>query len=888
MTAASIPAASAGGYADYLESKTVAPERGDYYLGRDGVPAEAPGRWVSDPDALERVGIAPGPVSGDELRALMAGHRPEPDAAGEPVWIRQPGADGTRAGGLDVTFSAPKSVSVAWALGTDRAAVEAAHDAAVDAALGYLRERVELTVRYDPAMRSSLPAHAAHLHAAAFTHTTARGVGEAAPDPQLHTHVVITSVERADGSTGAVRSRPVFGAAREVGAFYRAHLAEGLRELGYEIEPAGADGRYFSIRGIGEDVERAFSKRTEEVTRAARAFRAEHGREPQRGELRDLAVRTRAHKHPLPTDRGQLDRAWAETGRQAGVDRATIEAARQPGREPAPDVERWAGLVERHATDGRAIFTDSELRTAALERAAGTGLAPRAALKRIDSLRERGRVLDLADGRMTTARVRDAERDIEARLGRMADHPGRTIDVAARERGIATVQTRLGGELSAEQREAVQTITGPGRAAVLIGPAGTGKGVVIDAAAHAEQAAGRDVYGVAVAGRTAQRLGESAPALQGRTKTIDGFLASLHAGRIAVGPETTVYVDEAGMGDTNRLAPLIAAVDERDGSLVAIGDHRQLPSIGAGGMFEHVAGRVPTAQLAEVRRTQNPATKQVWRELRDGDVTKAMAHYHARGALCFADTREQAVEHAARRYDELARAHGHQHVALMSDASNVEIDTLNLRVQQLRHERGELTEQAVEHPDGHRLHGNDRTVWTRPMRLPDGQPRIENGQQGTITSADPERGAVTVRLDDGRDIAVEGEQLRSLRLAYAGHITREQGATVTHGIALTGGWQTSREGVYVQASRATDRIEFHVSREDLDSPDDEQRITQLADRAATSHAQIPSISQPLDDPYRDPGNQHGREHVERYGPPRPPAPSPDITPEPGPSVEVVA
>ena len=44
MTAKSIGAALANGYADYLESRTVAPEQGDYYLGRDGAPAEAPGR----------------------------------------------------------------------------------------------------------------------------------------------------------------------------------------------------------------------------------------------------------------------------------------------------------------------------------------------------------------------------------------------------------------------------------------------------------------------------------------------------------------------------------------------------------------------------------------------------------------------------------------------------------------------------------------------------------------------------------------------------------------------------------------------------------------------------------------------------------------------------
>lgn len=64
MTAASIGASRGGGYARYLEGKTVAPERGDYYLTPDGEMVQAPGRWLSDPETLDRLGIMAGePVS---------------------------------------------------------------------------------------------------------------------------------------------------------------------------------------------------------------------------------------------------------------------------------------------------------------------------------------------------------------------------------------------------------------------------------------------------------------------------------------------------------------------------------------------------------------------------------------------------------------------------------------------------------------------------------------------------------------------------------------------------------------------------------------------------------------------------------------------------------
>jgi conjugative relaxase-like TrwC/TraI family protein len=116
-------------------------------------------------------------------------------------FLRPAGADGTRAAGIDVTFSAPKSLSIAWALaeGAQRGGLEGAHARAVERAVQYLRATVPTTVSWDPRMRTNQPALARDLLAAEFVHTTARGVGGGAPDPQLHSHLVVTSVVREDG-----------------------------------------------------------------------------------------------------------------------------------------------------------------------------------------------------------------------------------------------------------------------------------------------------------------------------------------------------------------------------------------------------------------------------------------------------------------------------------------------------------------------------------------------------------------------------------------------------------------------------------------------------------------------------------------------------------------
>ena len=125
-------------------------------------------------------------------------------------------------------------------------------------------------------------------------------------------------------------------------------------------------------------------------------------------------------------------------------------------------------------------------------------------------------------------------------------------------------------------------------------------------------------------------------------------------------------------------------------------------------------------------------------------------------------------------------------------------------------------------------------------------PRVENGVRGDAMYV--EGGALTVRLDgSGREVFVGPDDADALRLGYASHVYRQQGATVVRAVIVTGGWQTSREGAYVEASRAREGCEWHVAREELEGSDDAERVDQLAARMRISAAQAPSIAVPLMD-----------------------------------------
>ncbi len=543
MSASSIPAGRAGGYARYLEGKTVAPQRGDYYLSPDGELTQAPGRWLSDPETLQRLGIdGDAPVVGEDFVALMEGRAPRTGG-----WLRPEGAGGGRGGGIDVAFSAPKSVSAVWALADpwQREQIEEAHANAVEESIAYLRERVPVVRRrYSGQVVEEL---AKDVIAVEYRHSTARGVSDAeAPDPQLHSHVVITGVVREDDRIAATWSRPVFRSAGEVGALYRSALAQELANLGYPIEQAtGKNGKYFEIAGVPVELRDAFSGRSREVAQAAERFRARYGRAPERGELRDLALENRRSKQL--TTRDDLENAWHETGDRYAF--GPNEALRLLGEsQPQASTRPVEDRIEERLTERHAVFEARDLYTVALEQTAGER-SPREALDIARSMVRDRRVLTLEGGRMTTLAVRAQEQAIERRAAKLVKPAGRDVGDAARATAAREVAERIGNQLTSEQEMALLILTGPERMSVLVGPAGTGKGVVIDAAARAEQLAGRETLGIAVSGSTAERLGTDSPALLGSTLTLDALIARVKTGAVQVGPDTTIILDEAGMAD---------------------------------------------------------------------------------------------------------------------------------------------------------------------------------------------------------------------------------------------------------------------------------------------------------------------------------------------------
>src|ERR687898_2258097 len=199
----------------YLDS--VAGGADDYYSGE----GEAPGRWTGD--GASELGLE-GTVERDQLHAVLAGRNPRTDA---PL-LRLLRKD--RVPGFDVTFSAPKSVSVLWATADQSTAarIRDAHERSVRAALRFLEREAAFT-------RLGTDGHTAArgsgFVAASFRHRMSRP-----GDPQLHTHVLVANLVRTeDGEWRSLDGQRLYRRAKTAGYLYQAHLRSELhRELGLQ------------------------------------------------------------------------------------------------------------------------------------------------------------------------------------------------------------------------------------------------------------------------------------------------------------------------------------------------------------------------------------------------------------------------------------------------------------------------------------------------------------------------------------------------------------------------------------------------------------------------------------------------------------------------------
>ncbi len=225
----------------------------DYYLNdlAHEVPAEDRAMWVGR--AAERMGLT-GPLQPTQLRRALDGRHPLTD--------QQMRSARATVSGVDLTFSAPKSVSVLFGLGGAPMArqIIAAHQRSVDGAVRYLEDHAVTAQRGSGEQRHSVPTSG--LVAGAFTHAVNRN-----GDPHVHTHVVVANlVHGEDGRWSACDRRGLSAHRDAASAVYDAGLRHALsHEMGLPWSPTAMRG--WELAGVQPSLMGEFSSRSADIRR---------------------------------------------------------------------------------------------------------------------------------------------------------------------------------------------------------------------------------------------------------------------------------------------------------------------------------------------------------------------------------------------------------------------------------------------------------------------------------------------------------------------------------------------------------------------------------------------------------------------------------------------
>jgi conjugative relaxase-like TrwC/TraI family protein len=798
----------------------------DYYSGE----GEAPGKWIGD--AARDLGLE-GEVGEDELVAMLTGHNP---VDGEPLLSMRGVRGEGPVPGFDLTFSAPKSVSLLWGLGGPVAALEAltAHREALGAALDYL-QREACWTRRGAGGREFVKGSG--FLAAAYRHRSSRN-----GDPQLHTHVLIANAAQGpDGRWTRLYHPAIYDHATTASYIYEAHLRHELTQrLGVEWQLVRKG--IAEIEGFADEHLRAFSTRRAEILEAAGPDAS----------ARSMQVATLATRKPKESDigRGELLERWRKRAQEIGLDRETIERTFhaelrvEPGAAEARTVSTWQ--VDRAVSAAASHFD----RRDAIQAVAGLlpEGAPGPEVERIaDAYLASEAVIRIAASakgpRYTTRRIWELEREALAAVKRMRGQgPAPAGELAA----ARVIQARP--TLKEDQREMVRRLlTNPEGVAVVIGEAGTGKTFATVAAAQGWAQAGIELRAAAPTWRAANVLRDEG--LPGTS--LASLLAELHraehegAGGLAQG--SVLLIDEAGMVDSATLARLVSHAERAEAKLVLLGDPEQLGEIEAGGLFRAVADRSDPIYLDEVIRHEHELDREAAKRIREGEGREALALYRSAERVTISP------DAAARReamVSDWQEAFDRGEDAVMIAKRNAEVAKLNALARELRRQEGRLGAQEIEVGEASFAAG-DQVI----TRVNDRRAEIFNRERWRVAEVEAEQRKVVLEaIDRARRVEVGAEYLAgtnphagapALEHAYAVTTYSAQGSTVDRAFVMADPSMDKQE-LYVAASRARGETrlyatpEVQVNREEIApaSPYLRKRIAHIAEAAERDRAQL--------------------------------------------------
>lgn len=610
-----------------------------YYYEQDPMFSQESGNghWIGQ--GAEKLGLE-GEIQKSDFVAALNGQ--DPKTGEQLVEVKNGTSLENRRAGNDYTFSAPKSVSVAFAAGVE--GVKEAHDKAVQAVAAHLEQHYSQARTPEGFVSGSLVA-------AKFDHSTSRAL-----DPQLHSHLFVTNMtQTSDGRWRANEPLNIYKDQKALGELYRQELANQLQQQGHTLNWTDRGSLQFELSSVDKTVAEAFSQRREAVEKQVEAWKAagEH-KGVSDSKLHEMAaLATRADKDKSIT-KEVVEQAWRETAASVGTSleqiRAGVEAAKQQPEQAKPEqpekpTAEWAvSEASRVLTDKEAVIDRAALlQTAA--RISGGQHDVKALSGAIDKQTERIGATEKGRELYTTQEMRA----LEARNVETVKNLGEFKSVTTKaevEQYLDKLSKKEGIKLSDGQRQhVINELAGDKAFAVTQGDPGTGKtfasSIVERFNNEVLKPSGREHYtlNVAFTGKAASEMSDASgkPAW-----TIASFLNAYNSGKIQVAPAGEVSKADKQLIDGVKQAVTAGQQHQSQAERLQAGlkGLSQSEKHGSGGYWQIKAGNLKfsagSAGLEAERRTQTGVgfgihKTSISRDNADGSHLSSTVHRHGSG-----------------------------------------------------------------------------------------------------------------------------------------------------------------------------------------------------------------------------------------------------------------
>jgi len=692
------------------------------------------------------LGVKGKEMAAEERAHILSGRSADGRELSDRAYMAALAISKSRIGYIDLTFSAPKSLSVAWAFAptnAERAILHQAHTDAIESVMAVIEREIGRArkgdggkIGYDPGAIGwvSFDHYAARPTVEVVTqdadgreatelHSLTRTGGRVPGDMQVHTHVAVFNVvETARGRVGSLDLAQLVGRIHEWGALYQAHLADNLRHHGADIT-LDSRNEMARLAAVPEYVAAHFSKRTVGGTEAARAYARSLG----------------------------LDWDSMDAERKIRLLKSGVQDPRGAKSDDASDLATWRKMAEAIGYQHQSVLRPDDIKPA-LSRDERLETAYQAAMPLLSKQFDRRAVIDGSDARVAAAKglivsgiesaedvstltrafrergIRRRGEDAALIWGTVAGAQGRertaiTTTLDEREEKILIATARAGGQdrtaaltpaninravrafrdldFSTEhaQRAVIDKLGTGGRIGLAIGVAGSGKTTLLKPLVHAWQDAGRTVHGIALAWRQSDDLAEAG--IEGRTRAVASFLAAVARERIALDAKSVVVIDEVGLLGTRQLNDILALQRRTRFQLVMLGDPKQMQSVEAGpviSLLRKGLGADAVPELVSSVRQPDEEERETTLMFRNGQTAEAMQRKAANGTFhVVPGGYREAIEKVAALWQERREANRERNgfTVTVSAPTNAEAHDISMAIRAERRAAGEIGDDKV-------------------------------------------------------------------------------------------------------------------------------------------------------------------------------------------------